>query len=264
MDATMHLGGQNYVLWGGREGYETLLNTNMKIEMENLARFLELVVNYKHKIGFKGQILVEPKPHEPTKHQYDFDAASCLALLRKAGLEKEIKLNIEVNHATLSGHNFEHEIAYAICNDALGSVDINRGDTLLGWDTDQFPNNVADIILAFYYIFSNGGLKKGGLNFDAKIRRQSVDPEDLFFAHIGGMDTCAKTLLAVEKLIEDKKLSDYIDQRYKNWNNELGKKIHSKNTDLDTLHDIIVKNKIEPKTKSGQQEMLENIINKYL
>ena len=264
MDATMHLGGQNYVLWGGREGYETLLNTNMKIEMENLARFLELVVNYKHKIGFKGQILVEPKPHEPTKHQYDFDAASCLALLRKAGLEKEIKLNIEVNHATLSGHNFEHEIAYAICNDALGSVDINRGDTLLGWDTDQFPNNVADIILAFYYIFSNGGLKKGGLNFDAKIRRQSVDPEDLFYAHIGGMDTCAKTLLAVEKLIEDKKLSDYIDQRYKNWNNELGKKIHSKNTDLDTLHDIIVKNKIEPKTKSGQQEMLENIINKYL
>ena len=264
MDATMHLGGQNYVLWGGREGYETLLNTNMKIEMENLARFLELVVNYKHKIGFKGQILVEPKPHEPTKHQYDFDAASCLALLRKTGLEKEIKLNIEVNHATLSGHNFEHEIAYAICNDALGSVDINRGDTLLGWDTDQFPNNVADIILAFYYIFSNGGLKKGGLNFDAKIRRQSVDPEDLFFAHIGGMDTCAKTLLAVEKLIEDKKLSDYIDQRYKNWNNELGKKIHSKNTDLDTLHDNIVKNKIEPKTKSGQQEMLENIINKYL
>tara|TARA_Y100000590_G_scaffold257463_1_gene289173 strand:- start:3848 stop:5161 length:1314 start_codon:yes stop_codon:yes gene_type:complete len=264
IDATMRLGGQNYVLWGGREGYETLLNTNMKKEMDNLGRFLELVVNYKHKIGFQGQILVEPKPHEPTKHQYDFDAASCLALLRKFGLEEEIKLNVEVNHATLSGHNFEHEIAYAISNSALGSVDINRGDTLLGWDTDQFPNNPAELILAFYNIFSNGGLKKGGLNFDAKIRRQSIDPEDLFYAHIGGMDTCAKTLLAVENLIKDKKLSNYVDQRYKNWNGELGKMIHSKDTGLDTLNKLVINNKIEPKSKSGQQEMLENIINKYL
>ena len=264
MDITKRLGGQNYVLWGGREGYETILNTNMKVEMENLSRFLELVINYKHKIGFKGQILLEPKPHEPTKHQYDFDAASCLALIRKAGLEKEIKLNIEVNHATLSGHNFEHEIAYAISNNVLGSIDINRGDTMLGWDTDQFPNNPADLLMAFYHIFSNGGFKQGGFNFDAKIRRQSIDPEDLFYSHIGGMDTCAKTLLAIEKLINDKTLSNYITQRYKNWNNELGKKIHSKSTNLDTLHEIVIKNNLEPKEKSGQQEMLENIINKYL
>jgi len=264
MDATQHLGGQNYVLWGGREGYETILNTNMKKEMDNLVRFFEMVVNYKYKIGFQGQILIEPKPHEPTKHQYDFDAASCLALLRKSGLDKEIKLNIEVNHATLSGHNFEHEIAYAIANDSLGSIDINRGDTLLGWDTDQFPNNPADLLMAFYFIFSNGGFKKGGLNFDAKIRRQSIDREDLFHAHIGGMDTCAKTLLAVEKIINDKKISDYIDQRYKNWEGELGKKIHSKDTGLETLHEIVIKNNLNPKIKSGQQEMLENIINKYL
>ena len=183
MEATMRLGGQNYVLWGGREGYETILNTNMKLEMNNLARFLELVVNHKHKIGFKGQILLEPKPHEPTKHQYDFDSAACLALIRKAGLENEIHLNIEVNHATLSGHNFEHEIAYAIANNALGSIDINRGDTLLGWDTDQFPNNPLELLMPFYHIFSNGGFKQGGLNFDAKIRRQSIDPDDLFYAH---------------------------------------------------------------------------------
>ena len=264
MDSTMQLGGQNYVLWGGREGYETILNTNMKKEMENLARFLELVVDYKHKIGFKGQILVEPKPHEPTKHQYDFDAASCLALLMKFGLDKEINLNIEANHATLSGHSFEHEISYAIANDSLGSIDINRGDALLGWDTDQFPNNPADLIMPFYFIYSKGGFKKGGLNFDAKIRRQSIDPEDIFYAHIGGMDTCAKTLLAVEKIINDKKISDYIDQRYKGWENDLGKTIHSKGTSLETLHNIVIKNKLDPKNRSGQQEMLENLISKYL
>ena len=264
MDSTMQLGGQNYVLWGGREGYETILNTNMKKEMENLARFLELVVDYKHKIGFKGQILVEPKPHEPTKHQYDFDAASCLALLMKFGLDKEINLNIEANHATLSGHSFEHEISYAIANDSLGSIDINRGDALLGWDTDQFPNNPADLIMPFYFIYSKGGFKKGGLNFDAKIRRQSIDPEDIFYAHIGGMDTCAKTLLAVEKIINDKKISDYIDQRYKGWENDLGKKIHSKGTSLETLHNIVINNKLNPKNRSGQQEMLENLISKYL
>ena len=264
MDVTQHLGGQNYVLWGGREGYETILNTNMKKELDNFARFLELVVEYKHKIGFEGQILLEPKPHEPTKHQYDFDSASCLALLRKIGLEKEIKLNIEVNHATLSGHNFEHEIAYAITNNALGSIDINRGDTLLGWDTDQFPNNPADLIMSFYFIFSNGGLNKGGINFDAKIRRQSIDPEDLFFAHIGGMDTCAKTLLAVEKLISDNVIPQYIIDRYQKWDEGLGKKIHSKITSLDTLHQIVIENNLNPQAKSGQQEMLENILNKYL
>ena len=264
MEATMRLGGQNYVLWGGREGYETILNTNMKLEMNNLARFLELVVNHKHKIGFKGQILLEPKPHEPTKHQYDFDSAACIAFIRKAGLEGEIKLNIEANHATLSGHNYEHEIAYAIANNSLGSLDINRGDTLVGWDTDQFPNNPADLIMAFYFIFSNGGLGSGGLNFDAKIRRQSIDPEDLFYAHIGGMDVCAKTLIAVEKLIKDDVIPKFISERYSDWEGELGKFIHNKDASLESIHQRVIDNNIDPKTRSGRQEYLENIINKYL
>ena len=264
MNATNRLGGENYVLWGGREGYETILNTNMKMEMDNLARFLELVVNHKHKIGFKGQILLEPKPHEPTKHQYDFDSASCLALIRKAGLENEIKLNIEVNHATLSGHNFEHEIAYAISNNVLGSIDINRGDTLLGWDTDQFPNNAHDLLMPFYYIFSNGGLKQGGLNFDAKIRRQSIDPEDLFYAHIGGMDVAARVLLAVEKMINDKILHKYVEERYSKWNNKLGTFIHDKKNDLESIANKVINENLEPEPKSGQQELLENILNKYL
>ena len=264
MEATMRLGGQNYVLWGGREGYETILNTNMKLEMNNLARFLELVVNHKHKIGFKGQILLEPKPHEPTKHQYDFDSAACLALIRKAGLENEIHLNIEVNHATLSGHNFEHEIVYAIANNALGSIDINRGDTLLGWDTDQFPNNPQELLIPFYHIFSNGGFKQGGLNFDAKIRRQSIDPEDLFYAHIGGMDVAARSLIAVEKMINDKELFTYIQNRYKKWNQDLGKFIHSNEGNLESIANKVINENIEPEPKSGQQEYLENILNKYL
>jgi len=264
LEATMRLGGQNYVLWGGREGYETILNTNMKLEMDNLARFLELVVNHKHKIGFKGQILLEPKPHEPTKHQYDFDSASCIALIRKAGLENEIHLNIEVNHATLSGHSFEHEISYAIANNALGSIDINRGDTLLGWDTDQFPNNPADLLMAFYHIFSNGGFKDGGLNFDAKIRRQSIEPEDLFYAHIGGMDVAAKTLLAVEKMIADSELSNYINNRYKDWNSELGKFIQDKNNNLELIANKVIEESLDPQPRSGNQELLENMLNRYL
>ena len=264
MDITKRLGGQNYVLWGGREGYETILNTNMGLEMENLSRFLELVVEYKYKIGFKGLILLEPKPHEPTKHQYDFDAASCLALIRKAGLEKEVKLNIEVNHSTLSGHNFEHEIAYAIANNSLGSIDINRGDTMLGWDTDQFPNNPADLIIAFYHIFINGGFKYGGFNFDAKIRRQSIDPEDLFYAHIGGMDVAARALLAVEKMINDKEISTYIDNRYKKWNQDLGQYIHSNKSDLESIANKVIQEDIEPDPESGQQEYLENVLNKYI
>ncbi|MBI04842.1 MAG: xylose isomerase [Pelagibacteraceae bacterium] len=264
MEATMRLGGENYVLWGGREGYETILNTNMQLEMDNLSRFLELVVEYKNKIGFKGQILLEPKPHEPTKHQYDFDSAACLALIRKAGLEKEINLNIEVNHATLSGHNFEHEIAYAIANDVFGSIDINRGDTLLGWDTDQFPNNPIDLLMPFFHIYSNGGFKKGGLNFDAKIRRQSIDPEDLFYAHIGGMDVAARALIAVEKMINDNKLSKYIKNRYKKWNGELGKFIHSNEGNLESIAKKIISGNIEPEPQSGQQEYLENILNKYI
>ena len=264
MEATKRLGGENYVLWGGREGYETILNTDMKLEMNNLIRFLELVVNHKHKIGFKGQILLEPKPHEPTKHQYDFDSASCIALIRKAGLENEIHLNIEVNHATLSGHSFEHEISYAIANNALGSIDINRGDTLLGWDTDQFPNNPADLLMAFYHIFSNGGFKQGGLNFDAKIRRQSIEPQDLFYAHIGGMDVAARALLAVEKMIVDEDLKNYVKNRYKDWNNDLGKYIYDKKNDLESISKKVIDNNLDPKPRSGNQELLENLINKYL
>jgi xylose isomerase len=264
MEATMQLGGENYVLWGGREGYETILNTDMKLEMDNLIRFLELVVNHKHKIGFKGQILLEPKPHEPTKHQYDFDSASCVALIRKAGLEDEIQLNIEVNHATLSGHSFEHEISYAIANNALGSIDINRGDTLLGWDTDQFPNNPADLLLAFYHIFSNGGFSQGGLNFDAKIRRQSTEPQDLFYAHIGGMDVAARTLLAVEKMINDNELLRYVKNRYKDWNNDLGNFIHDKKNNLESIANKVIDDKLNPHPRSGNQEFLENMINRYL
>ena len=236
----------------------------MTKETVNLQRFLELVVNYKHKIGFKGQILLEPKPHEPTKHQYDFDSATCLAFLRKAGLENEIKLNVEVNHATLSGHNFEHEIAYATSNSALGSIDINRGDTLIGWDTDQFPNNPADLIMSFYFIFKNGGLGQGGMNFDAKIRRQSIDAEDLFHAHIGGMDVCAKTLIAVEKLMNDNVIPKFIEDRYSDWNKELGQLIHNKDTGLDDINKKVIDDNIEPEPRSGRQEYLENILNKYL
>jgi xylose isomerase len=236
----------------------------MARETDNLQRFLELVVNYKHKIGFKGQILLEPKPHEPTKHQYDFDSATCLAFLRKAGLENEIKLNVEVNHATLSGHNFEHEIAYATSNKALGSIDINRGDTLLGWDTDQFPNNPADLIMSFYFIFKNGGLGQGGMNFDAKIRRQSIDAEDLFHAHIGGMDVCAKTLIAVEKMMNDNVIPKFIEDRYEDWNKSLGQFIHNKDTGLDDINKKVIDDNIEPEPRSGRQEYLENILNKYL
>ena len=207
---------------------------------------------------------MEPKPHEPTKHQYDFDSATCLAFLRKAGLENEIKLNVEVNHATLSGHNFEHEIAYATSNKALGSIDINRGDTLIGWDTDQFPNNPADLLMSFYFIFKNGGLGQGGMNFDAKIRRQSIDPEDLFHAHVGGMDVCAKTLIASEKLMNDNVIPKFIEDRYSDWNENLGQFIHNKDTGLDDINKKVIDDNIEPEPRSGRQEYLENILNKYL
>ena len=185
-------------------------------------------------------------------------------IIRKAGLENEIHLNIEVNHATLSGHNFEHEINYAIANNALGSVDINRGDTLLGWDTDQFPNNPADLLMAFYYIYLNGGFKQGGLNFDAKIRRQSTDPEDLFYAHIGGMDVAARTLLAVEKMINDNELLNYIKNRYKDWDKGLGNFIHDKKNNLESIAKKVIDNNLNPHPRSGNQEFLENMINKYL
>lgn len=264
LTVTHQLGGENYVLWGGREGYDTLLNTDMKREQAQLARFLTMVVEFKHKIGFTGTILIEPKPCEPTKHQYDRDAATVHAFLRRFGLEKEVKLNIEANHATLAGHDFEHEIAYAIANDLLGSVDINRGDGRLGWDTDQFPNNVPELALALVHIVRAGGFATGGMNFDAKIRRQSTEPDDLFHAHIGGMDVLARALLAAEAMIRDGMLQEFVDERYKGWDQGLGAEIMAGDWTLDALADHALDAGIAPKPRSGRQEYLENLVNRFV
>ena len=263
MEVTKYLGGEGYVFWGGREGYETLLNTNMGRELDHLARFLHMAVEYKHKIGFKGQFFIEPKPKEPTKHQYDFDAASCHAFLQKYDLDKDLKLNIEANHATLAGHTFHHELEYAAANDLLGSVDANRGDELLGWDTDQFPTNLYDTTLAMYTILKAGGFKSGGLNFDAKLRRQSIDPNDLFHAHIGAMDAFARGLKAAAKMVKDKKLEKIVQKRYAGWDTAFGKQIESGKATLEDM-DAYTRKNGEPEPKSGQQEMLENILNEYI
>jgi len=261
MDNTKQLGGQNYVLWGGREGYETILNTNMKQELDQLGRFMQMAVEHKYKIGFQVPLLIEPKPHEPSKHQYDFDAAAVYAFLQKNNLEKDIKLNLEVNHATLALHSFEHEIVYAFANNIFGSLDINRGDPLIGWDTDQFPNSVQELLMPFYYIYKNGGLGSGGLNFDAKIRRQSIDPEDLFYAHIGAMDICAKTLLATEKMINDGVYDQFIKERYGKWPTT---DAIAANQSLEAIHAEVIDKDINPQPKSGRQEFLENLVNRYL
>ncbi len=261
IDVTRRLGGSNYVLWGGREGYDTLLNTDLRRELDQLGRFMQLVVDYKHSIGFKGTLLIEPKPMEPTKHQYDYDSAAVHSFLRKYGLEGEIKLNIEANHATLAGHSFEHELAYAAANDLLGSVDINRGDLLLGWDTDQFPNNSDDLVLPLYTVLRAGGLGSGGFNFDAKVRRQSLDPEDLFHAHIGGVDTLARALRHAARLVEDGSLGAFVEQRYAAWNGPLGRDILAGKQNLEALSDHVLQDRIEPRPRSGRQEMLENLVN---
>ncbi len=234
MDATMKLGGENYVLWGGREGYETLLNTDMGREFDQMARMLSMVVEYKHKIGFKGTILVEPKPQEPTKHQYDYDVATVYGFLQKYGLEKEVKVNIEQGHAILAGHTFEHELALARTLGVLGSIDMNRNDYQSGWDTDQFPNNVPEMALAYYQVLLAGGLGTGGTNFDAKLRRQSIDPADLLYGHIGGMDSCARGLKAAARMIEDGALSKPLDERYAGWNDDAAKKMLSGEMTLGT------------------------------
>ncbi len=264
MEVTQRLGGENYVLWGGREGYETLLNTDMKRELDQLGRFMQMVVEHKHKIGFEGTLLIEPKPCEPTKHQYDFDSAAVHAFLQKNGLENDIQLNLEVNHATLAGHTFQHELTYAIANGILGSVDINRGDVMLGWDTDQFMNSNEETTLAIYTILQGGGLTTGGFNFDAKIRRQSVDPADLFHAHIGGLDTLARGLLNAARMIEEGVLSSHVDERYAGWNGGLGKDILEGRSDFESLAAQVHDGKINPKPRSGRQEMLENIVNRYV
>ena len=262
MDATHCLGGQNYVLWGGREGYETLLNTNMGAELDHMGRFLNMVVDYKHKIGFKGTILVEPKPQEPSKHQYDYDAATCIGFLRKYGLEHEVKLNIEQGHAILAGHSFEHEIAVATVEGMLGSIDMNRNDYQSGWDTDQFPNNVPEVALAYYHILQAGGLGTGGTNFDAKLRRQSLDPVDLIAGHIGAMDVCARGLKAAVAMIDDGGLQAALDARYAGWDTPQARAMLD--SDFDTIFARVLSAEIVPQPRSGRQEQLENYVNRFV
>lgn len=264
LDATKRLGGANYVLWGGREGYETLTNTDLKRELDNFGRFLSLVVEHKHKIGFTGTILIEPKPHEPTKHQYDFDSATVYGFLKRYGLEKEVCVNIEANHATLSGHTFEHEIATAAAFGIFGSIDANRGDHQNGWDTDQFPNSVEETTLAMLEIVRAGGFTTGGFNFDAKVRRQSVDAEDLFHGHIGGVDVVAAALLNAERIIADGRIDAFKAQRYAGWDGELGQMIHRDGTSLSDIADHAISANLDPKHKSGKQERLENLINRFV
>ncbi len=263
IDMTHELGGENYVFWGGREGYETLLNTDLKQEWEQLARFLHMAVDYKKKIGFKGQFLIEPKPKEPTKHQYDTDAAATLAFLREFDLLEHFKLNIEANHATLAGHTFEHELAVAAAAGKLGSVDANRGDLLLGWDTDQFPVDLYSTTMAMYIILKQGGLGSGGLNFDAKVRRTSVEPIDLFYAHIGGMDAFARGLIIAHKLLEDRVFETFLEERYQSFKSGFGLKVMQGKATLEDAEAYILE-KGSPRPFSGRQELLENILNDYL
>ncbi|KHS44471.1 xylose isomerase [Novosphingobium subterraneum] len=261
LEATHRLGGSNYVLWGGREGYDTILNTDLKTEQENFGRFLSLVVEHKHKIGFKGTILIEPKPHEPTKHQYDFDTQTVYGFLKRFGLENEVKVNIEANHATLSGHTFEHEIAMAGALGVFGSIDANRGDPQNGWDTDQFPNSVEELTLACIEIERAGGFTDGGFNFDAKVRRQSVDAADLFHGHIGGVDVIAKALLRAEAIIADGRIDAFRAERYAGWNGELGATIRK--SSLAEIADLAVAQDLKPAPVSGRQEWLENMLNRF-
>jgi xylose isomerase len=258
------LGGANYVLWGGREGYETLLNTDLRREEAQLARFLTLVAEHKHKIGFEGQLLIEPKPHEPTKHQYDFDSATVHGFLVRNGLESEFRLNIEANHATLSGHSFHHEVAYAIAHGMLGSIDANRGDYQNGWDTDQFPNSVDELSLAVYEIVQAGGLTSGGFNFDAKLRRQSLSRIDLFHAHIEGIDTLAQSLLVAADMVETKTLSAALAERYAAWGGSLGRSILEGKASLADLEAKVVEGRLDPKPVSGGQERLESLVNRRI
>jgi xylose isomerase len=263
LEATHRLGGQNYVLWGGREGYDSLLNTDLRRELDQYGRFLSMVVEHKHKIGFKGTILIEPKPFEPTKHQYDHDVAGVFAFLQRYGLAKEVKVNIEVNHATLAGLDFEHEIAVARAYGIFGSIDMNRGDPRNGWDTDQFPNNAQELTPALTQIVEDGGFQTGGFNFDAKLRRQSVDPLDLYLAHIGGIDTLARALLAAAEVVTEGKLQKLKDERYQGWNGELGKKIASGALNLESLADLATQQGLDPKPRSGRQELAESLIARH-
>ncbi len=263
LEATHRLGGENYVLWGGREGYDSLLNTDLRQELDQYGRFLSMVVEHKHRIGFKGAILIEPKPFEPTKHQYDHDVASVFAFLQRYGLTKEVKVNIEVNHATLAGFDFEHEIAAARAFGIFGSIDINRGDPRNGWDTDQFPNNAQELVPSLVQLVQDQGFTTGGFNFDAKLRRQSVDPSDLFVAHIGGIDTIARALLAAADVVTEGKLELLKKERYQGWSGELGKKIAAGGFDLASLADLATEQGFNPAPRSGRQELAESLIARH-
>jgi xylose isomerase len=264
LEATHRLGGANYVLWGGREGYETLLNTDLAREEQQFARFLGLVAEHKHRIGFGGTLLIEPKPQEPTKHQYDYDAATVAGFLARHGLEGEYRVNIEANHATLAGHSFHHEVATAISLGIFGSIDANRGDYQNGWDTDQFPNSVDELSLALYEILRGGGLTTGGFNFDAKLRRQSLDRTDLFHGHIGGIDTLARALLAAAAMIERGAVERLREARYAGWAGDLGRSILSGEALLEMLAGRVATGEIDPKPVSGRQELFENLVNQQI
>jgi xylose isomerase len=263
LDATIALNGENYVFWGGREGYMSLLNTNMKREQEHLSKFLHAAKDYARKNGFKGTFFIEPKPCEPSKHQYDYDAATVIGFLRQYDLLNDFKLNIEVNHATLAGHTFTHELQVAVDADLLGSMDANRGDYQNGWDTDQFPNNLTELVEAMLIILEAGGFKGGGINFDAKIRRNSTDPADLFYAHIGGMDTFARALIIADNILQKSDYKEIRQQRYTSFDGGKGKEFEEGKLSLEDLRTYAIENG-EPETRSGRQEYLENIINRYI
>ncbi|MEM5948089.1 xylose isomerase [Spirochaetia bacterium 38H-sp] len=263
LEITRELGGSNYVFWGGREGYETLLNTDMKLELDNLARFLRMAVDYAKEIGFTGQFLIEPKPKEPTKHQYDFDTATVYGFLKSHGLDEYFKVNIEMNHATLAYHTFQHELHFARINNFLGSLDVNQGDYLLGWDTDQFPTNLYETTLAMYEVIKNGGIAPGGLNFDAKVRRGSFEPEDIFIAHIAGMDALARGFKTAYKMVEDRKLDNFIEERYASYREGIGKDIVEGKVGFKELEEYILDKEVV-QYKSGRQELLEAIVNQYI
>jgi len=264
LEVTQALGGENYVFWGGREGYETLLNTDLKREQEHLARFLHLAVDHAKAIGFRGQFLIEPKPKEPTKHQYDFDVASGIAFLRTHGLEKHFKFNIETNHATLAGHTFQHEIEVAASQGMLGSIDANSGDELLGWDTDQFNTNVKELTLAMVAILRAGGLGSGGFNFDAKLRRPSIDPEDLFHGHIGGMDAYALAFRIARRILADGQFDRLVAERYASYDTGFGREIERGKLGFRELERLVLRQLGEPAPRSGRQEYLENLLMSYL
>jgi xylose isomerase len=264
LEVTKELGGSNYVFWGGREGYSNLYNTDLKRELDHLAKFFHLAVDYKKKIGFTGQFLIEPKPKEPTTHQYDFDCAAVVAFLKANGLDKDFKLNVETNHATLAGHTMMHELAYASMHGLLGSIDANRGDLLLGWDTDQFPSDVYLTAQCMLVILGQGGLAPGGVNFDAKVRRESFEPVDLFHAHIGGMDAFAIGLKIAAKIRADGVLRDFVKTRYGSWDSGIGKKVEDGQATFEDLEKYMLDKGKPAANVSGRQEMLENIINRYI